>query len=122
MFNINKTVATVCAALLALTALQSQQAAGAGICFKNDLPQPVIVQGATPAPDMIRRGQPLLIFPGRIAWDNRLDPAIRVITIYDANQPTRILLRRPIEFMGQDMLISIHPDPTGTQVILERIR
>jgi hypothetical protein len=119
MFN-SKNIAVVCAALLALFGTQAAEAAG--ICFKNDLPQAVIVQGASPGIDMVRRGQPLLIFPSRIAWDNRLDPGVRVITIYDANQPTRILLRRPVEFIGQDMLFSVRPDLTNTQVTIERLR
>jgi len=117
MFTNSKLI--VSAAVLALCVCTTQ-AFSAGIGFRNDLRpiQPVIVQGASVAGDMVRRGQPLLIFPGRISWDNRLDPGVRVITIHDATQPTRILQRQAVPFVGQDLFYSIQYDKLGNIVLI----
>jgi hypothetical protein len=101
----------------------------AGIGFKNDLKIPIIVQGASFENNVIRRGQPLLIYPGKTVWDLNLKPGNRFITIYDARQPTRILFQSPanpqrvhpfgpIPFDDQDKLFSVRPLPTNPTRVL----
>lgn len=101
----------------------------AGIGFKNDHKIPIIVQGASLENNVIRRGQPLLIYPGKTVWDLNLKPGNRFITIYDARQPTRILFQSPanpqrvhpfgpIPFEDQDMLFSVRPLPTNPSRVL----
>lgn len=65
---------------------------GAGVGFRNDLKVPVIVQGVSLVNNMPRRGQPILIQPGKTHWDNNLPQGFRFYTVYDANQ-SRILLK-----------------------------
>jgi hypothetical protein len=99
-------------ALLLLVSLPNGLQAS-GIGFRSDLPKPVVVQGASVVNNMVRRGQPFPVLPGRISWDANLLPVPRLITIYDANQPNLLLFRDTIPFQGQDMLFSIQPNPIG---------
>lgn len=120
MNTTKKTTAVGVTALLVFVAFGTQVSTAAGIAFKNDLGplQPVIVQGAKVEAVMLRSGQPLLIFPGRINWDNRLDVGVRLIVIYDANQPTRVLYRGPVQFLGQDLFFSIQYNAFGNIVLV----
>jgi hypothetical protein len=69
------------------------QGPGPGLGFRNDLNKPVIVQGVSLVNNMQRRGQPFLVHSGKTVWDNNLPVGVRYYTIYDATQPSRILLR-----------------------------
>jgi hypothetical protein len=90
-----------------------------GIGFRNDLPIPIIVQGTSLVNKMLRRGQPLLILPGKTAWDINLPAGLRFVTIHDANQPNRILYRDPpIPFKGRDLFFGVKPAPVLNRVIL----
>jgi hypothetical protein len=85
---------------------------GAGIGFRNDAKVPVIVQGASIVNNMLRRGQPLLIPPGKVAWDLNLKPGVRYITIYHGALPNRILYQGPpFNFAGQDAFFSVQHTP-----------
>jgi hypothetical protein len=102
---------------LVVLPLLAGSAWAAGIGFKNDHKIPIIVQGATLENNVIRRGQPLLIYPGKTVWDLNLKAGNRFITIYDGRQPTRILYQSPpkgpIPFQDQDILFSVRPLPTN---------
>lgn len=102
---------------LALAALPSS-AQAAGLGFRNDCQVPIIVQGATMVNNMLRRGQPILILPGKTAWDNNVPPGFRILTIYDANQPSRVLCRDRINFSGQDLRFVIRPVPNSKDKVV----
>lgn len=93
-----------------------------GIGFRNDLNVPVIVQGWSVIKGMQRRGQPVLVNPKRSAWDNNVPAGIRYISVYDANQPSKILLRdRPTPVRNQDQFYGILPVPGDTtRVVLQQ--
>jgi hypothetical protein len=92
---------------------------GAGIGFKSEHSIPLIVQGASNINNIIRRGQPVLIQPGKVGWDLNLRPGTRFITIYDARQPSRILYQGSIPFQGRDVIFSIRPSPRNpTQLVV----
>jgi hypothetical protein len=98
---------------LALLALLPLQARAAGIGFRNETNSPIVVQGASFVGGMLRRGQALIIHPNRSALDPRLPLGTRLIIIYDANQPNRVLLRERVEFRGQDLLFRVRQAPGG---------
>ena len=103
-----------CLGLLTLAAFGALPvtASAAGIGFRNDLNSPIIVQGETLVNNVLRRGQPLLIYPLKSAWDTNLTAGVRNITIYDARQPNRILLRSyPVPFAGTDQAFRVVIDP-----------
>src|SRR5262245_50922953 len=64
---------------------------GASVGFRNDLKVPVIVQGVSLVNNMPKRGQPILVNPGKTGWDNNLPQGFRIFTVYDYNAG-RILL------------------------------
>jgi hypothetical protein len=99
--------------LLLLAGVAPAQVVGQGLAFRNDLPGPVLVQGASVVNGMVRRGQPLLIAPGRTSYDANIPLGNRQITILDASQPNRLLLQQTILFTGGNQLLSIRPNPLG---------
>jgi hypothetical protein len=100
-------------AVLGLVLLLAPKAGAAGIVFRNDLKIPVIVQGESIVNRMIQRGRPVVIFPGRTAADPLVPPGNRRITVYDANQPNRVLFRRLVPFPGTDLHFAIVRGPGG---------
>jgi hypothetical protein len=106
-------------AVVLLLSVQTQAIAG-GIGFRNETPAPLIVQGSCVVNSMVRRGRPLLIYPRRVAWDNKLAPGHRIITIYDAQRPTHILFRKTIPFQGPDIFFAIRiiNTPKGRTMML----
>jgi hypothetical protein len=108
------TLRKACLGLLALAVLGVFPAAASadGLGFRNDLKIPIIVQGESVVDNVLRRGQPLLIYPGKVAWDTNLKQGDRWISIYDARLPNRVLLRRyPIRFLGGDIPHAVVPLP-----------
>ncbi len=99
------------------------QPPSAGVGFRNDTSVPVIVQGWSLVNGMQRRGQPLLVNPGKTAWDNSVPNGIRYFNIYDANQTSRVLLRdRPVRVQGVDQFFGIRflpGDPSRVTILQE---
>lgn len=96
------------------------RAAADGIGFVNQLKIPIVVQGSTVENNVVRRGLPVLIFPGKTGWDINLKPGRRFITIYDGRQTTRVLYQGPpLLFAGRDMLFAVRLVPvTPPRVLL----
>jgi hypothetical protein len=96
---------------LALLPLLPEMANAAGIGFRNELDMPILIQGASNINGMIRRGQPIILLPGRTGLDPNIPPGQRQISIYDANQPNRVLLRTtiPVPLTGQNLYFSVRP-------------
>jgi hypothetical protein len=89
-------------ALAALGAMPGTAAAGS-IGFRNDLNIPIVVQGESVIDGVLRRGQALLIAPRKCAYDTNVKPGNRQVTVYDANNTNRILLRVVIPYDGSDV-------------------
>ena len=77
--------------------------------FRNDLKTPVIIQGVSQVNGQLRRGQPLVVAPGRTAIDAALPIGMRVYTVYDANQPGRVLAR--------DVPVAVLPGRPASRVV-----
>jgi hypothetical protein len=120
-----KTLGKTCLGLLALAVLGVFPAVSAadGLGFRNDLKIPIIVQGESLVNNVLRRGQPLLIQPGKVAWDTNLKPCDRFISVYDARMPTRVLLRRyPVRFLGGDVPHAVIPNAAPPHPTVPRVR
>src|SRR5262245_42829035 len=100
------------AGLLALAVLGALPAAAdaASIGFYNALQYPIIVQGECTVNGTLRRGQLLLIAPGKLAWDTNLKEGPRTITIYE-RRTNRVLFRQVIPFDGNDVTFRVIPAP-----------
>ena len=95
---------------------------GPGIGFRNDLKVPVIVQGVCIVNNMPRRGQPILVAPGKTVWDNNLPAGVRYYTIYDGNQQRVLLKERLVRVQNVDQFFGIRvgTGPTANQVIMNQ--
>jgi len=94
-----------------LSVLGAAPAQAAGIGFKSNVPIPVIIQGHTIVDNVVRRGTPVVIPPGKMGWDLNLKKGVRVITIYDGRQPTRVLFQDTVRFQGEDVIFAVNRDP-----------
>ena len=105
---------------LVVLPLLTVPATAAGIGFKSLVGIPIIVQGASKDENTntLRRGQPVVIMPGKMGWDLNLKPGFRIITIYDGRQPNRILFQGPIPFQGLDRLFIVRPVPRNPFQVL----
>jgi hypothetical protein len=82
----------------------------AGIRFRNDMKIPIIVQGTTVIkPGMARKGPPVLLKTGQTGWDPNLPVGNRLITIYDANQPNRVLFQTTVLVGPKDVPVRVQP-------------
>jgi len=79
------------------------------IAFRNETPVAVIVQGISIVNGMLRRGQPLLVVRGRAAGDFNVPAGLRVYSVYDANQPSRVLVKdQPVNVVqGRNLSFAI---------------
>src|SRR5262245_28295112 len=91
-----------CVTLFALAVLGGlpEAALAAGMGFRNDLNIPIVIQGETVVNNTSRRGQLLVVQPRKAAWDTNLMAGKRKVTIYEANQPYRVLWCDYIPFDG----------------------
>jgi hypothetical protein len=100
------------------------QAPVASINFRNDLNAPVIIQGTSITGGMIRRGQPVLVAPGKSGGEFNVPAGVRFYTVYDANQPTRVLAR-DVRFeipAGANLVISVRVHPNNQVVLVPEVR
>ena len=90
------------------------------LSFRNDTKAPVIVQGWTLVNNMPRRGQAIVVNPGKTLSDKSLPAGTRYISVYDANQPTRVYMRdQRVEVQrNADLLFSIRPHATVPQRVI----
>ncbi len=107
-------------------------AAAASLNFRNDTSMAVIVRGASVINRVLRLGPPHLLQPGETCSDPILFPGDKLITIYDAKQPSRQLFQDRIRCGATDLFFAIKiveprgegpktQKPTGPAVKLEPV-
>lgn len=94
---------------LALLAASPATSAAAGIAFINKTDSPIIIQGASYVNGMLQKSPQFVVFPNKTGYDYNLFPGFRQITIYDANRPNVVLLRKTVSFVGQDIQFFVRP-------------
>jgi hypothetical protein len=121
MNRLVRNLSTACLGLCAFGLLGGlpTPARAAGIGLQNNLNIRVVVQGESLVNSVVRRGQPLVIDPGKVLWDTNLPAGPRVIMIY-GGQPARILHREVVPFQNQDMMLYIVPAGPGRVRISDR--
>ncbi len=99
---------------------QQKNVPAVSIAFRNDLETPVIVQGHTIVNGMQRRGQPIVIRPDKTSFDNNVPAGFRFVSVFDANQPSRVLvLNFQVPVQGnRDLALVIRNAPKSTRVVL----
>ncbi len=87
---------------------------GAAIGFRNETKMSIVVQGHSIVNNQSRRGQPILLSPGKIAFDSKIPAGTRFFTIYDSNQTSRIfMLNHAVTPQGKDLFFAIRMSPTN---------
>jgi hypothetical protein len=100
---------TAGSSLLAVLLLGAWPSPGsaASLNFRNDMPTPVIVRGASIVNGVVRLGPPHLVQPNDTCSDPILFPGNKLISIHDAKQPARLLFRGTIRCGATDQFFSI---------------
>ena len=91
--------------------------------FRNFTDTNVIVQGFTIVKGVQRRGPVLTVNKkGGMAFENNVPQGVRYYTIYDANQPSRILLQdAPMMIQTRDVSFWIETSKLDPQRVVLRI-
>ncbi|MBI2805267.1 MAG: hypothetical protein HYX68_09845 [Planctomycetes bacterium] len=114
-----------CVVFLAVPSGQAQNPNTATIGFTNRSDVPVIVKGYTLV-NGVQRGGPVLVMKpnGGRAFETNVPIGLRLYTIYDPNNPARILLKdHVVPIRTRAVLLAIVPSPTNpTQltIVLDR--
>ena len=108
---------------LALSAVDSANAqpGTVSVGFKNQTKIDVYVQGTTIVNGSPRRGNNISVpKSGGMAFESNVPTGFRFYTVFDANQPSRILLKdHRVPIQNRDALFTIMTSPTNpNQVIL----
>ena len=82
------------------------------LVFRNDTNAAVIVQGACVVRGVLRRDRPYLLKPGDATPGITL-PGNKLITVYDAFNPNKVIFQGTIPRSPTDQLFSVVPDPLG---------
>jgi hypothetical protein len=88
------------------------------LVFRNDCNAPVIVQAAGVFRGIFRRDRPYLLRPGD-ATPGIVLPGDKVITIYDAKMPNRILYQGALPANSTDLRFRILPDVPPPRVRIQ---
>jgi hypothetical protein len=93
---------------------QAPQPGTVTVGFRNQTNRPIIVQGFTVVNGVQRRGQNLPINKNGKAFEVSVPAGTRYYTIYDANQPSRILLSQvPVPIQSRDVTFTIMTTATN---------
>jgi hypothetical protein len=90
-----------------------------GLIFRNECPAPVVVQAVSIGPrGFIRRDRPYLLNPGDATPAIAL-PGDKIITVYDARVPNRVLFQGGIPAGRADMNFGVVPHRLPGRVHIE---
>ena len=113
-------IAMTCFAFLAPQPSQAQQPKTVAVTIMNHSDVPINVQGYTVVNNAKRNGN---IFQIKKKGGGAVEPAhpstIRYYTIYDANQPARVLLQNfPVNVPNRDVVLKIMPNPMNPKMLV----
>ena len=109
-----------CFVLMGLTAVQAQLPKTVSVGLINMSERNVIVQGYTVVNNVKRLGQPLQINKkASEKYEANVPAGVRFYTVYDANQPARILLKDfPVPIQNRDVMLKLVPSPTNPKTLV----
>src|SRR6266436_4105567 len=84
-------------------------AGAAAIGFQNTLKINIYVEAVSIVRGRVIRDKPLLLTPGKVGWHMNVPPGNRVIYVYDANPPVRLLYRNTIAVGGANLFFAVKP-------------
>jgi hypothetical protein len=87
----------------------SSTAGAAAIGFHNTLKMNIYVEAVSIVRGRVIRDKPLLLAPGKVGWHMNVPPGNRVIYIYDANPPVRLLYRNTLAVGLPNLFFAVKP-------------
>jgi hypothetical protein len=90
------------------------------LVFRNDTNAPLVIQGACVINGRLRHDQPIAMAPGAVA--RIVLPGNKLITVYHAKLPNRILFQGTIQEGKEDLFFSMQPDPVIGKVKMEQMK
>jgi hypothetical protein len=93
-------------------------AGAAAIGFHNTLKMNIYVEAVSIVRGRVIRDKPLLLPPGKVGWHMNVPPGNRVIYIYDANPPVRLLYRNNLAVGVPNLFFAVKPVRGGPAVKL----
>jgi hypothetical protein len=82
--------------------------------FRNDTETPLVLQ----INNVDRSGKAQLLYPGEVAWTCVVQPAAKVIRIYQAKLPRRLLREEKVFCGREDLFFSVRFDSTSPQSLI----
>jgi hypothetical protein len=110
----------LCLATLAALALLPAGLRAETLVFRNDTNAPLVIQGACVINGRLRHDQPIAVGPGATA--RIVLPGNKLITVYHAKLPNRILFQGTIQEGKEDLYFSMQPDPVIGKVKMEQVK
>jgi hypothetical protein len=107
-------------AVLAVVALLPAGLRAETLVFRNDTNAPLVIQGACVINGRLRHDQPIAVAPGATA--RIVLPGNKLITVYHAKLPNRILFQGTIQEGKDDRYFSMQPDSVIGKVKMEEVK
>ncbi len=106
--------------VLTLLLFAAGQAVAETLVFRNDTGSPIVLQAAIVVRGVVRRDKPQPLGPNDVA--RVTVPGNKMITIYDAKVPTRVLFQGNVPGGNTDLYFSIQPDAKPPNLKIELIK
>jgi hypothetical protein len=91
-----------------------------GLAFRNDCGAPIVVQAVCILPGGVRRDRPYLLKPGEHT-PRLLLPGDKIITVYDARLPNRVLFQGALPAGGVELRFAVLPHVLPGRVRMELV-
>jgi hypothetical protein len=108
------------AAAVALLALLPAGLRAETLVFRNDTNAPLVIQGACVVNGRLRHDQPIAMAPGATA--RIVLPGNKLITVYHAKLPNRILFQGTIQEGKDDRYFLMEPVPAVGKVDMKEVK
>lgn len=106
------------AAVGALLLFASAPLRAQNLVLRNDTQAAVVVHPMSVSAGVVRRARPILLNPKAMTLPAIMLPGDRIITIYDASVPTRILFKGTLPASSTNRAYAIQPDLPAPRVTL----
>lgn len=118
--RVNVVPGVVLAGLL-LVALCPAESAAQNLYVRNESKAPLVIQTAGVIRGTLRRDRPVLLNPNEIAPPIMI-PGNKILAVYDAKVPNRVLFQGVIPASLQDQYIAVVPDVPPPKMRIEQRR
>jgi hypothetical protein len=95
------------------------QASAQTLIVRNDASAPVVVQAVSVCRGVYRRDRPYLLRPGDVSTPGITLPGDKIITVYDATIPNRVLFHGSLPACPRNQYFRLLPDGPHPQLRMQ---